>query len=76
MACSSAIATSVDYSRKLWATALTGQRGEGRDDRRIVIDGEVVTTDKQGLATFNLLRHGTRVKPEAFFIRLRLARAR
>jgi bifunctional non-homologous end joining protein LigD len=31
-----------------------------------IIDGEVVTTDEQGLATFNLLRHGTRVKPEAF----------
>jgi bifunctional non-homologous end joining protein LigD len=31
-----------------------------------IIDGEVVTTDEHGVATFNLLRHGTRVKPEAF----------
>lgn len=31
-----------------------------------VIDGEVVMVDGQGLATFDLLRHGPRIKPEAF----------
>jgi bifunctional non-homologous end joining protein LigD len=34
--------------------------------RSCIIDGEVVVTDKEGLADFSLLRHGRQVKPEAF----------
>jgi bifunctional non-homologous end joining protein LigD len=33
-----------------------------------LIDGELVVCDERGLAVFNLLRHGRRVKPEAHLI--------
>jgi bifunctional non-homologous end joining protein LigD len=34
--------------------------------RSCLIDGEVVVTDANGLASFNLLRTGSRVRPDAF----------
>ena len=33
-----------------------------------LIDGEIVVCNEQGLAVFDLLRHGSRVKPEAHLI--------
>jgi bifunctional non-homologous end joining protein LigD len=38
---------------------------EQLDVHSCLIDGEVVVCDKQGLAVFDLLRHGSRIKHEA-----------
>jgi bifunctional non-homologous end joining protein LigD len=54
-----------DWSERYPAVVKATEQLEAKS---CLIDGELVVCDERGLAVFDLLRHGRRVKPEAHLI--------